>query len=43
MNVEDRLLASAHKVTKALHEIGAMDDITMREMDGLCLPPAAEL
>jgi len=39
-NVEDRVLASAHKVAKALHEIGAMDDVTMREIDSLCLPPA---
>jgi putative transcriptional regulator len=26
-------------VAKALHEVGAMDDVTMREMDKLCLSP----
>lgn len=36
----NRILASAHKVAKALNEVGAMDDMTMREMDKLCLPPA---
>jgi putative transcriptional regulator len=39
MSANDRILASAHKVAEALHEVGAMDDVTMREMDKLCLPP----
>jgi hypothetical protein len=38
-STNDRLLASAHKVAKALHEVGAMDEVTMGEMDRLCLPP----
>jgi len=38
-NSNDRIRASAHEVARALHEIGAMDDVTMREMDKLCLPP----
>jgi putative transcriptional regulator len=38
-STNDRILASAHKVAKALHDVGAMDDLTMREMDKLCMPP----
>lgn len=35
----DRILKSAHRAAKALHRVGALDDVTMREMDALCLPP----
>lgn len=37
--VEDDVLATAHGLASALHRVGAMDGITMREMDRLCLPP----
>jgi putative transcriptional regulator len=37
--VEDDLLATAHDLATALHRAGAMDAISMREMDRLCLPP----
>ena len=32
------ILDIAHDMAKDLHEVGAMDDITMRVMDELCLP-----
>ena len=35
-----RILKTAHRAAKALHRVGALDDITMREMDELCLAPA---
>jgi putative transcriptional regulator len=37
--VEDDVLATAHQLATALHRGGAMDDVTMRDMDRLCLPP----
>lgn len=37
----DRIRREAHEAAKALHRVGAMDDVTMREMDELCLPPVA--
>jgi putative transcriptional regulator len=37
--VEDDVLAAAHGLASALHRVGAMDDLTMRDMDRLCLPP----
>jgi len=36
---ENDVLATAHELAIALHRTGAMDDITMRDMDQLCLPP----
>ncbi|HJS86512.1 MAG TPA: helix-turn-helix domain-containing protein [Acetobacteraceae bacterium] len=36
---EANVLASAHQIAKALHSVGAMDDLTMQDMDRLCLPP----
>lgn len=33
------ILKMAHDLAKGLHEVGAMDKITMREMDLLCLAP----
>lgn len=36
----DRIQAMAHKAAMALHQVGALDIVTMREMDVLCLPPA---
>jgi putative transcriptional regulator len=38
-SVEDEVLSAAHRLASALHDVGAMDDITMREMDALCLAP----
>ena len=32
------ILDITHDMAKDLHEVGAMDDITMRVMDELCLP-----
>jgi putative transcriptional regulator len=37
--VEDDVLATAHGLAAALHRIGAMDELSMRDMDRLCLPP----
>jgi putative transcriptional regulator len=37
--VEDEVLATAHGLATALHRVGAMDDLNMRDMDRLCLPP----
>lgn len=33
------ILDSVHDGAKDLHEIGLVDDMTMREFDALCLPP----
>lgn len=38
-SVEDDVLATAHGLATALHRVGAMDDLSMRDMDRLCLPP----
>jgi hypothetical protein len=37
--VEDDMLATAHRLAAALHRAGAIDALTMREMDQFCLPP----
>jgi|ERR1017187_6866555 putative transcriptional regulator len=37
--VEDDVLATAHGLAAALDRAGAMDAVSMREMDQLCLPP----
>ena len=37
--VENDVLATAHGLAEALHRAGAMDAVSMREMDQLCLPP----
>lgn len=37
--VEDEVLATAHGLAHALHRVGALDGISMRDMDRLCLPP----
>lgn len=29
----------AYEMAKDIHELGGMDDITMREIEALCLPP----
>ena len=38
-SVEDDVLATAHDLASALHRVGAMSDLSMRDMDRLCLPP----
>lgn len=37
--VEGEVLATAHALGAALHRVGAMDAMTMRDLDALCLPP----
>jgi putative transcriptional regulator len=37
-DVEDDVLATALGLAEALHRVGAMDDLSMRDMDRLCLP-----
>lgn len=37
--VEDDVLATAHGLATALHRVGALDTVNMRDMDRLCLPP----
>ena len=37
--VEDEVLATADALATALHRVGAMDELSMREMDRLGLPP----
>jgi putative transcriptional regulator len=34
-----RILTNVHKSAARLHAAGFMDEVTMREFDGLCLPP----
>jgi len=33
------ILEVVHETTQDLHEAGAMNDVTLREFDALCLPP----
>jgi putative transcriptional regulator len=40
--VEDEILETAHGLAAALHRVGAMDALDMRDMDRLCLPPRPE-
>ena len=37
--VEDEVLTTAHGLAAALHRVGAMDAMDMRDMDRLDLPP----
>lgn len=37
--VNDDVLATAHGLAAALHRVGALDAVNMRDMDRLCLPP----
>ena len=36
------ILEVVHDTAKGYHAAGAMDDVTMREFDALCLPPVKE-
>lgn len=38
-----RMLETAHDMAKGLYDAGVIDATTMREYDGLCLPPIKEL
>jgi|SRR6056297_988032 putative transcriptional regulator len=37
------ILDMAHDMAKDLHEVGAMDDITMRMVDRICVPDTPKL
>ena len=37
------ILEAVHETALGLHKSGAMDQLTMREFDRLCLPPIAPL
>ncbi|RQY09174.1 transcriptional regulator [Burkholderia stagnalis] len=37
--MSDKLLKVLHETAQGLHEAGAMDAVTLREFDALCLPP----
>lgn len=37
------ILDNMHDLARSLHRAGAMDEITMKVMDGLCLPERREL
>ena len=37
------ILNIAHEMAQDLFKVGAMDEITMREMDKLCLTPKAPI
>lgn len=37
--MDKSILDVVHESAKELHDIGVMDEVTMREFDALCLPP----
>lgn len=37
--MKQKLLDVAHEIASDLHEVGAIDALTMREFDAKCLPP----
>lgn len=37
------ILEAVHETAKGLHKAGAMDQVTLREFDQLCLPPVEPL
>jgi putative transcriptional regulator len=37
------ILEAVHETAKGLHAAGAMDQVTLREFDRLCLPPVEAL
>ena len=41
--MDKSILEVVHEGAKDLHDIGVMDDMTMREFDALCLPPVKKL
>lgn len=40
--MRDKLLKALHETAKGLHQAGAMEAVTLREFDALCLPPVKE-
>lgn len=38
-----RILKTVHDTARGLHAAGAMDTVTLREFDALCLPPVKPL
>ena len=40
---KSEILEAVHDTAKGLHKAGAMDQITLREFDRLCLPPVEPL
>ncbi len=38
-----RILKTVHDTARGLHKAGAMDAVTLREFDALCLPPIKPL
>jgi putative transcriptional regulator len=38
-----RILAAVHEAARDLHDAGAMDAVTMRRFDVLCLPPVGRI
>ncbi len=39
---KNKILKTVHELMEGAHKIGAIDTITMREFDALCLPPVKE-
>ncbi len=39
---EDEMLATAHRLGRALHRVGALDAAGLEALDRLCLPPRPE-
>jgi putative transcriptional regulator len=37
------ILEAVHDTAKGLHQVGVMDQVTLREFDRLCLPPVEPL
>lgn len=37
------ILEAVHETAQGLHKAGALDQVTMRELDRLCLPPVEPL
>lgn len=40
---QSAILEAVHQTAKGLHRAGAMNQLTMREFDRLCLPPVESL
>ena len=42
-NTKSEILEAVHETATGLHKAGAMDRVTLREFDRLCLPPVEPL
>ena len=40
---KSRILDAVHETARGLHAAGAMDQVTLREFDRMCLPPVKPL